>query len=157
MTRTQELMLEASMLRGPMDTGLHYLWCQAKDQNDYNKQWWQARQRELERTYPSATPATTGPAHRLDLTSNYGAVSKDVMAFLERIHGVSPHSNDTLDPQSEVRFDPQRKALSLRAQLKESIEKENYEFAAQLRDQIQQLMRRIMNDAAADYQRPIDP
>jgi len=157
MTRTQELMLEASMLRGPMDTGLHCLWCLAKDQNDYDKQWWQARQRELERTYPSVSPATTAPAHRLDLASDYEAVSKDAMAFLERIHGASSHSDDALDPQSEVRFDPQRKALSLRTQLRESIEKENYEFAAQLRDQIQQLMRRIMNDAKADYQRPIDP
>ncbi|MDG2150168.1 MAG: UvrB/UvrC motif-containing protein [Planctomycetota bacterium] len=157
MSRTQELMLEASMLRGPMDAGLHCLWSQAKDQNDYDKQWWQARQRELERSYPSRSPAMTDPAHRLNLASDYGAVSMDVMAFLERIHGVTPHRSDPNTTEKESRPDPQRKALRLRTQLKESIEQENYEFAAILRDQIQQLMRRIVHDTAANYQKPIDP
>jgi len=139
-SRTDELMLAASRLRGPMDAGLHRYWCEAKDQHDYDKLWWSDRQRELERSYPRTLNADHQPNSRFGCSNTHDVLGKDVITFLDHIHGPHPHSHNSPDDMRMTTADPVDETSEFRARLAEAVEREDYETAARLRDQINRIM-----------------
>jgi protein arginine kinase activator len=86
---------------------------------------------------------------RFGCAKDYEVFGKEVIALLDRIHGSSLYSGKTPDGKLVIKADVMDEASEFRAQLAEAIEKEDYEAAARIRDQINQIGGRAPDDAPA--------
>ena len=76
---------------------------------------------------------------RLGCPDCYRTLGEPLRDLLRRLHGATRHTGERYaGPEGEAREDSpvQRDHIELRAQLKRAIEAENFELAAQLRDQL---------------------
>jgi len=86
---------------------------------------------------------------RFGCSKDYDVFGKEVIALLDRIHGSSLYSGNTPDGKRVVKADLVDAASEFRSQLADAIEKEDYEAAARLRDQINRMTGRATGDAPA--------
>jgi protein arginine kinase activator len=78
---------------------------------------------------------------RLGCATDYTVFSEGLLPLLERIHGASQHTGKA--PRTVVKApDPGKPLDALKAELKKAIADENYERAAELRDQIKEFSER---------------
>jgi protein arginine kinase activator len=78
---------------------------------------------------------------RLGCANDYNVFKKGLLPLLEKIHGHTEHKGK-VPVQVGERLERQKRLLSLRQALNRAIQKEEYEKAAEIRDQIYELEER---------------
>ncbi len=78
---------------------------------------------------------------RLGCANDYNAFKKGLSPLLEKIHGHTEHRGKVPHQVGE-RLERQKKLMSLRQSLNRAIQREEYEKAAEIRDQIYELEER---------------
>lgn len=76
---------------------------------------------------------------RLGCAQCYLAFEVHLRDLLRRLHGSSQHMGERYEQPGADSHDPARQLLDLRHQLRQAVDAENFELAAQLRDQIRVL------------------
>lgn len=76
---------------------------------------------------------------RLGCAQCYVAFEVHLRDLLRRLHGSSQHMGEPYEQPGADSHDPARQLLDLRHQLRQAVDAENFELAAQLRDQIRVL------------------
>ena len=94
---------------------------------------------ELESKMPYADLAEFKKVGRLGCSHCYVALERHLRTLLRRLHGGTQHVGKVYLPPDPTEADLERRLMGLRRRLARAVDVEDFERAAQLRDQIRSL------------------